>query len=74
MACDICGKPVTYLETLKDEYQTDTIKAVCSPCLSVLNKKQGEIFRVTHKIGRTWLRRFMEQLSGKDAKEVEGGK
>lgn len=43
MACDICGKPSTSLTTLRDIYQTATIKMVCPSCESRVDKELDRI-------------------------------
>lgn len=45
MACDVCFQPCANLVTLRDIYQTRSIKAVCPSCERRVNKALARIRR-----------------------------
>ena len=59
MACDVCGKLGTSLNTLLDQYQTEDIKAICPRCEEVINKQHRKIRDATTKIHIQWLKNFI---------------
>ncbi len=59
MACDICGKTGNDLIDLLDAYQTKDIKQICSKCETDVNSHLGKLRKVTSKMNRMWLKRFM---------------
>ena len=59
MACDICGKTGTSLNSLREIYQTSDIKAICPDCEKVVNKQLNSIQSMTGRMGRVLLKRFM---------------
>ena len=65
MACDICGKTGTGLESLNDQFQTDDIKEICPRCARDVNDHLWKIRALTSNILRIWLKRFMEERKGK---------
>jgi hypothetical protein len=64
MACDICRKTGIPLEELKDEYQTDKIKSICSECMRDINSHLFQIKRIQTKLTHSLLKRFMNLLRG----------
>lgn len=62
MACDICGKATTELESLKPEYQADDIKSVCPACLKVVNHQHSKLLGVVLKMRDSWLREWMRNM------------
>jgi protein-arginine kinase activator protein McsA len=64
MSCDTCGKATTGLTELVAHYQTENIKMVCDDCLRVLNKQHSDIMSATSKIGKSWMRSFIENFRG----------
>lgn len=59
MACDVCGKVRTSLTDLREEFQTDDIKAVCPDCENAINNQHRKITVAVLKIRTDWLRRFI---------------
>lgn len=59
MACDICGKTGTSLIDLLSIYETPEIKQICPKCESDVNTHLGKLKRMTNKMNRSWLKRFM---------------
>lgn len=60
--CDLCGKPHSYLESLKDEYQTESITQVCGECASLINNHLWKVRELTHGIIRTAVKRFIANM------------
>jgi hypothetical protein len=69
MACDICGKTGEPLSSIREVYQTDDIKDMCSDCERVINKHLWVIKEHTLKLQGTLLKRFMDVLSNKEVEE-----
>ena len=65
MACDICGRTGTTLQLLHSYYQTETIKEVCSDCLSKVNQHLWELRRMSDKMNENFLKRFMDNWKHK---------
>ena len=68
MACDMCGKKGCELVKLRDCYQTDDVKDVCTDCCTVIDKHLSKLRMVTHNILVDTLRRFI----GIRRKELQG--
>ncbi len=62
MACDMCGKNTKALEDLREPFQTDKVKQVCSDCARILNDKLWQIRRVIDGAAKTLLKRFMDNF------------
>lgn len=65
MACDICGKTGSGLESLNSQYQTEHIKEICSECARDVNDQLWKIRALTQNILVVWLKRFMEERKAK---------
>lgn len=65
MACDICGKTGTVLESLNNQYQTEQIKEICPDCTRDVNNHLWDIRKLTQNILEVWLKRFMENRRAK---------
>ena len=52
MACDVCGKSTTELETLNDPYKTDDFKVVCPTCARELNDYIWKVRRLSNSFLR----------------------
>ena len=65
MACDICGKNTEVLETIKDQYQTDEIKQICSTCCNDINDHIWELTKMMNKLNDSWTKRFMVAMKHK---------
>jgi len=65
MACDICGKKGTTLESLRDLYKTDDIQQLCPECISEVNTQLGKLQQMTFGMTETWLKRFMRNTRRK---------
>lgn len=63
--CDLCGAENTYLADLRDSYQTEDMKHVCSDCDNMLNKKSRKISSITLDIKRSAMKRFMANMRTK---------
>ncbi len=59
MACDMCGKKGTSLESIRDCYATNDIKSICSDCNRLVTDKMWKIRAVTDGILKTAIKRFM---------------
>ena len=65
MACDICSKTGTSLVDLYSQYQTDTIKQICSECEKKVNDHLWKLREMSTKMNTNFLIRFMENWKHK---------
>lgn len=59
MACDICGKVGSSLESLLDCYSTTEIKDICPDCARVVNEQLHKIKKLTMTITERSFIRFI---------------
>lgn len=67
MACDMCGKKGTDLESLNKGYKTDDIQNICPECVRIVNAHLWKIRGVTDGMCKTMLKRFMANYKGEKA-------
>lgn len=65
MGCDVCGKTGVYLTGLRDEFQTDDIKEVCSECGESINDHLWQLRELTRKANATFLKRYIGERKKK---------
>ena len=65
MACDICGKPVGFAETLTERYATEDIKELCAPCMKAVNDHLWKLRAMSNKMNESFLKQFMQNLRHK---------
>jgi len=61
--CDICGKDAKYLDTIRDQYQTDGIKDICDECRREVNDHLSKLQLLSSKMNEHWLKKFMKNLA-----------
>lgn len=66
MACDICAKPSTNLQTVAHVYATDDIKCVCPRCANILNKQLEKIKEMHRKaearLTKSWMNTIRDRF------------
>lgn len=65
MACDLCGKNDSGLNSLNQEYQTKDIKQICGPCGSKVNDHMWKIRSINTNFLQAGLKRWMEERKAK---------
>lgn len=65
--CDLCSKNTPHLEQLNDQYQTETIKQICSGCSRMVNNHLWEVRKLTNGIIKNAVTRFMVERKMKMA-------
>ncbi len=68
MACDMCAKTGSSLQSLKAEYETDVIKQLCPECASLVNGQIWKIRKMNDGIMITTMRRFMSNRKNQATK------
>lgn len=61
MACDICGKTTLDLIPLRDIYQTDEIKLLCSDCGKIADDEKNRLHKWTSTLLTRMLKRNLEE-------------
>jgi len=61
VACDICGATGTSLNSLRSDYTTAEIQALCPGCEGLVNDKLWKMRRFTDGLATVLIKRFMRQ-------------
>jgi len=60
--CDLCQREVESVTPLRPEYQTETVKEVCSDCLNELNKILANMDIVYSKMQASWFKNIINSI------------
>ena len=63
--CDICGKQDVYLTQIRSMYETENIKKVCEVCGREIDAHLWKLKKMSDKMTKRWLQRFMINLKTK---------